>query len=345
MRYGQSKQESAELLRMALARMTQHPAATNPQTYAVWYEYVAGINPRLSAEVDALIAAGKPLDDAAMAQLHGDHVADVDEDTARRISADFGRVMERLSETAASTSESANTFSERLGTLKGSLGGDAPMSAKLVGDALDWTTRMQHAVEGLQHQVVASRMEVQSLREDLERTREESLRCPLTRVLNRKGFDQKLEALVGAGHSHDGSGFLVMVDIDHFKKVNDDHGHLVGDRVLEGIGAVLMRVAEPFGASAARYGGEEFALLLPSASQQRAVALAEAVREAAKRMRIRQRQSDRTIATVTVSAGVASLRAGDDAAMLVARADEALYRSKTNGRDRVTVAQEVAQPA
>jgi diguanylate cyclase len=341
MRYGQSKQQSAELLRMTLAQMAAHPAAMNPQTFAVWYEHLAGINPRLSEAVALLLGNATPIDDETVQVLYRDHVAEVDEQTALRISSDFGRVMQRLSDSAASTNESATAFGERLGRLRGTLAeGDAPMPAAVVGDALDWTTRMQRAVEGLQHQVTASRLEVESLRADLERTREESMRCPLTGVLNRKGFDSQLQRLIASAQSpgSDGGSFLVMIDIDHFKRVNDEHGHLVGDRVLEGIGEVLQRVAGPYGAAVARYGGEEFALLLSDSSATRAVALAEAVRAAAKRMRIRQRQTDKTLVTVTVSAGVAPLRAADDGAALVARADEALYRSKQSGRDRTSIA-------
>jgi len=338
MRYEQSRQQSAELLRMVLTHMAQHAAAMNPQTFAVWYEHLGGLNTRLSAAIDALLAAKDPLDDDTMQRLYRAHIADIDEAAAARISADFGLVLQRLSDAAASTNDSAATFGERLGELKDQLAVDASVPAALVGDAIGWTTLMQQAIDGLRHQVVASRQEVERLREDLLRSREESLRCPLTQVFNRKGFDQKLQELIGAGESQDGGSFLVMVDIDHFKKVNDVHGHLVGDRVLQGIGEVLRRVADPYGASAARFGGEEFALLLAGSSLTRAAAMAEAVRAATKRMRIRQRESDKTIATVTVSAGVAAFQPGDDASALIARADEALYRSKESGRDRVTLA-------
>ena len=339
MRYSHSKQQSAELLRLGLARMAQHDAAMNPHAYAVWYEYLAGINPRLSQAVDARLNDAQPIDDETVERLYREHISDVDEETAQRITSDFNRVMQQLSDSAETTNQSATTFTERLGSLQRSLsGGDDSVPASVVGDAIGWTTRMQQAVDGLQHQVAASRLEVERLREDLHRTREESLRCPLTRVLNRKGFDLKMQELLSRSGGKENAQFLVMVDIDHFKRVNDDHGHLVGDRVLEGIGELLLRTSDSTGASAARYGGEEFALVLQDLDLPRAVAVAEAVRSGAKRMRIRQRSSDKTIVTVTVSAGVAMLKPQDDVTALVARADEALYRSKQSGRDRVTVA-------
>jgi diguanylate cyclase len=131
---------------------------------------------------------------------------------------------------------------------------------------------------------------------------------------------------------------LIMLDIDHFKRVNDTHGHQVGDRVLEGLGTLLRSVPAEPGMACARYGGEEFAILLPSTTLNKAVQLAEAVRSRTRGIRLRNRNTQTVELTVTVSAGVAAWRPGDDAGDLVSCADAALYRSKTNGRDRVMVA-------
>jgi diguanylate cyclase len=128
-----------------------------------------------------------------------------------------------------------------------------------------------------------------------------------------------------------------MFDIDHFKKVNDAHGHVMGDRVIRGLGEIL-RVSLPdqgHGA-AARYGGEEFAIVLPHSTLADATRLAEQVRERAKAMRIRNRNTQEVLFTVTISGGVAALQPGDDAQALIARADGALYQSKNGGRDRVS---------
>jgi diguanylate cyclase len=339
MRYDQSRLQSAELLRLALARMGQHDAALNPLTFAVWYEHLAGINRGLSEAVERCLQGGARLDDDAVQTLHREHIAEIDEATAQRVSADFGRVMQRLSETAARTGDSASAFGQKLGDLQRQLReAEVPVSVSLVGDTIEWASRMQGSVASLQQQVATSRQEIERLRADLERTRDEALRCPLTGVLNRKGFDLKLQALLEQPQTTRAPGCLVMIDIDHFKRVNDNHGHLIGDRVLEGVGKVLQRIVDHSGAAVARYGGEEFALLLPDSSVARALSLTEDVLVGIRCMRIRQRTSDKTIVAVTVSAGVAALQAGDDAAALISRADEALYRSKQTGRDRVTTA-------
>jgi diguanylate cyclase len=127
-----------------------------------------------------------------------------------------------------------------------------------------------------------------------------------------------------------------MLDIDHLKRVNDDHGHVVGDRVIQAVGEILRTAVARGGCAAARYGGEEFAILLPRTSLDQSEQVAEDVRLRTKAMKIRDRRTQDVLLTVTLSGGVAALQPGDDAAALVERADAALYRSKQTGRDRVT---------
>lgn len=338
-RYKQSRQQSAELLRLALAQIGQHEAAANPTTYAVWYEHASGTNPRLTADIEKCLLAEPRLGDATIERLYREHIAEIDEATAERVRESFGRVMAELSQSAAHTGDSANAFGERLSQLNRSLAqADAPMLASQLADTLASTERMQSAVASLQQKVTSSHQEIEALRGELERTREDAVRCPLTKVLNRKGFDQRLAAMLDPAQTTAPASCLIMVDIDHFKKVNDNHGHLLGDRVLAALGEVLRTsVQDLAGASAARYGGEEFAVLLPGRSLEEATTLAESVRASVKTIRIKQRTTDKVLGIISVSAGVAALQAGDDAAGLIARADAALYRSKQDGRDRVTV--------
>jgi diguanylate cyclase len=198
---------------------------------------------------------------------------------------------------------------------------------------------MKSSVDALHQQVQTSHREIEALRAELERTREEALQCPLTRVLNRKGFDARLQAMLDPAKTAAPASSLIMIDIDHFKRVNDEHGHLLGDRVLAALGEVLRQSLSALpAAAAARYGGEEFAILMPGGSVAEATALAETVRASVKMMKIRQRSTDKVLSTISVSLGVAAVQPGDDAPALIARADAALYRSKQGGRDRVTVA-------
>lgn len=335
-RYQESQPRSAELLRHVLACMGKHDAAFNPVTFAFWYEHVAGTNVRLSQAIEHCLQTEPRLGDATVYRLYREHIADADEAAAREVSGGFQRVMLGLAETVNRTGDTANTFGATLGALTHSLvAANGSELATQVGDALACTAQMQGSMLALQAQLSTSQREIEKLRSDLERSREEAILCPLTRVLNRNGFDKKLQSVLDQASASARPGCLVMLDIDHFKTVNDSFGHVVGDRVLEGLGEILRMMAADAGAAVARYGGEEFALLLPDCRIARAVELAEAVRRQVKRMRVRQRGSDKVVCTVTVSAGVAVWQAGDDAAAFIGRADAALYRAKQAGRDKV----------
>jgi diguanylate cyclase len=131
---------------------------------------------------------------------------------------------------------------------------------------------------------------------------------------------------------------LLVIDVDHFKVINDTHGHLLGDRVLRAIGQILQ--ANIKGRDiAARLGGEEFAVLLLGTSSQGAQVLAEQIRLAVARGRIRRIDGTELVGAITVSIGIASARAGEDFDALLARTDAALYRAKRDGRNLVRLAE------
>jgi diguanylate cyclase len=337
MRYTESKERSAELLRLALGQMGRHEAAFNPITFTLWYEHVAGMNARLSAALDALLAAQARIDDDTALRLFQEHVVPADEAAMRRISGELQRVMSGIADSASLTGNRADLFGVQLSGLSAALlSNDMALLTPQLSEALAGTAEMKSSAEALQTNVAASQDEITRLRGDLNRARSEALLDPLTGILNRKGFDETLQALIAQppapGHAH----CLVMLDIDHFKKVNDTHGHVMGDRVIQGVGAVLRSSVVEGRHAAARYGGEEFAILLRQSSIGDGARLAEAVRLRTKAMKIRHRNSPDVLFTVTLSGGVASMQPGDDASSLIARADAALYESKRAGRDRVS---------
>jgi diguanylate cyclase (GGDEF)-like protein len=161
---------------------------------------------------------------------------------------------------------------------------------------------------------------------------------PLTGVLNRRAVLGACEAQLARCQRFGGSMALLMIDVDHFKSVNDTYGHLTGDEVLREIVARLQRALPPQG-TLGRYGGEEFLALLPDADLQIALEAAEELRQ----QLIQPFQMDTTLAELgvrplTVSMGIASYRGPTETIdLILARADEGLYRSKAMGRDRIEV--------
>ncbi|MBF0118243.1 MAG: GGDEF domain-containing protein [Desulfobacterales bacterium] len=155
---------------------------------------------------------------------------------------------------------------------------------------------------------------------------------PLTGAYNRGEFNRIIEHHTSNSIRHVKNLSLIMIDIDHFKKVNDTYGHQAGDIVLKEV-VKTIRSEIRKGDYLARYGGEEFAIVLPDTNMIRAIELAERLRQIIENLEIRILSNE--IIRVTSSFGVATLKAGFNKETLLKEADNMLYKSKTNGRNRV----------
>ncbi len=160
---------------------------------------------------------------------------------------------------------------------------------------------------------------------------------PLTQLLNRRALTERISAEMERALRYDSTLALLMIDLDHFKKVNDNYGHLVGDDVLRDVGQLLLETIRGSDI-VARYGGEEFLLLLPETDEAGAESFAERIREAVERHPFGGGSSGggKTL-SLTSSIGVAVYPAAriESVEDLLARADAALYRAKADGRNRV----------
>jgi len=188
---------------------------------------------------------------------------------------------------------------------------------------------------------MADRM--RAFRHERDHAQYEAERDPLTGVLNRAGIERRLDWALAAAAGEYRPLAVLFLDIDHFKKINDSHGHAVGDACL---GALVRIIATElqYGDQVGRLGGEEFLLVLPGADRRRARDIAEHIRRGVE-LRC-ARIADIPLA-MTVSIGVAESRRSDTVADLIARADGAMYTAKRAGRNRVmtTGATNVPTPA
>jgi diguanylate cyclase (GGDEF)-like protein len=153
----------------------------------------------------------------------------------------------------------------------------------------------------------------------------------LTQLANKRHFAEFLEREIARAARHQRPLALVLFDIDHFKKINDEHGHVAGDRVLCGVADLIspqIRQDELL----ARWGGEEFALVLPESGLESAERVAERLRRLVEQAEF---EHDAKMLRVTISAGVTTLRNDDTSRSLIERADAQLYRAKEGGRNRV----------
>ncbi|WP_445400009.1 GGDEF domain-containing protein [Zobellella sp. An-6] len=160
----------------------------------------------------------------------------------------------------------------------------------------------------------------------------ESTRDPLTRLMNRRLFVRQLEE-VRHHSSLDRPYTLILLDLDRFKRINDDQGHLMGDEVLVSVANTIMDIFGPE-AIVARYGGEEFIVLLPETPLEQGARQAETLRLAVESQPV-ENPLDQSEVSVTVSAGVVEGRDDSQVQELLRQADEALYGAKSRGRNCV----------
>jgi len=178
----------------------------------------------------------------------------------------------------------------------------------------------------------------QQLHEARESLRTQAMRDPLTEVWNRRAFDEIAEAQLNRCRRSEAPMAVLMVDLDHFKRVNDEHGHATGDLVLKEA-CTRMSGGLRRGDELARYGGEEFVVLLPNCNGPGARLVAERVRQRIARGGI---DIGETVLPVTASIGIAWLREEESVESLIDRADKALYRAKESGRNRTAMAEPCA---
>ncbi len=153
----------------------------------------------------------------------------------------------------------------------------------------------------------------------------------LTRLNNRRVFDEALASSLTALRTQGKAVAVVLIDVDHFKRLNDTHGHLAGDAVLQGL-AKILRDQKPSGAVSARYGGEEFALVVHQRDLQEVCAAAQMIRHEVQTQGFMYEQKQ---LKVTISCGVALAMLSEETSSLVKRCDEALYAAKSAGRNAV----------
>lgn len=333
-----SSEQAAELLRLALPLMSRHKVPVTPQNYAVWYSYVASEKPELTAEIDRLVKEGSPFSDSVNSRLYRQFVADRGLGNIEEVRDDLHRV---LTEVGTSLSEAGNDAQAYEGTLGGFV-------SEVAGthDLRDLTGLLQHVVEATRSMQTVTRdrqinfesksREIEELQEQLRHERKRAVTDPLTGLYNRFALiDQMHAAMNGMDAAEPPS--LIMFDIDHFKVINDAHGHLIGDRVIRFVAQTLQNNIKGKD-TAARYGGEEFTVLLPATPARGAESVAETIRKSVAAAQLVRADSKKPLGQITISAGIATYRAGEEISDFIDRADQALYRSKREGRNRVSVA-------
>lgn len=330
-------QRAVEYAEVALGLMKKGTIPPYPQFYELLYTYASGVIPQLNVRMNELLR-DKSSDPALIAeQLYNEFLRGKDHDTrlndvTSQLSGQLNSVHSAVDKAVDEASSYSGWLKEATGMLDSGL--DKSALNALATRLLRQTTHMQQANEQLESQLQSSRASIESLQSDLVEVQREALTDPLTRICNRKGFDQGMDRTIAESRANGSPLCLVILDIDYFKRFNDTHGHQTGDQVLRLVASMLnSNVEDKF--IAARYGGEEFALILPHTGIEQARTLAETIRKAIQVKKLLKRSTNEQLGRITASFGVSELAETDNAASLIERADRCLYLAKSGGRNRV----------
>jgi len=337
MKYAKNRDESEEILRLVIKKMASHPAACTPYCYAMWYEHISGINPALSEAINKALADGSKLDDDQVEDFYANFLSNTNRDKQLKLQQNLLLLLTNISGFTAESDKQALDFGNNLQSYEESLKRDLDPEAlsvlldKMVGD----TKMMRSSIMNLQSELATSKQKVEMLHVELESARAEAHNDPLTGTLNRRGFEIVAQKNLDDVAKLDKGLSLLMVDIDHFKNVNDSYGHLFGDKVLTTIASTLKSKIKGQD-ELARLGGEEFAVLLPETQLVGAQAVAESIRKSIEKTRIYRLDSDESVG-LTISIGITIYSSDDNLTKLLDRADKALYVSKQSGRNKISV--------
>ena len=325
------------IAKTALALMNECDVPSTPDNFELFYAYASGQTPAIAQAMGALIAARKPftpelLLDLRMSCLSSARAARAMDNFGTGLNDVIGAMLGKL-ETAG---QQAVAYQDTLSAASGALGdGNSPEDMRaLVNGLLAATRQMEERTRSLEGELKRSGEQVSDLRSKLDNVRKESLTDPLTNIANRKAFDNALNQAAEQMAQEPESVTLLLCDIDHFKKFNDNWGHQTGDQVLRLVANCLAENIKGRD-TAARYGGEEFGVVLRGIGLEDATRVANQIRQTVEAKKLVKKSTGDVLGTITISIGVAQFAPGETAEAVIRRADACLYGAKRNGRNLV----------
>jgi diguanylate cyclase len=322
----------------ALASIREHALSLTPHNFAVWYEYHRGSLPELNRLIDILLSNKQGLDDARVTQIHVRFIGEPQgylalRGTSQRIQQTITDVLGLLHDAG----KGASRFGSAVRNVSGQFAAKEVSIEGLIRSLLAEAQDMVARTEQFEAELARNAELMKTMQRRLDDTRREALTDGLTGLANRRHFDETIQGMAGQAMNDGTELSLMLIDIDHFKRINDQWGHPVGDQVIQLIAATMRGNLRP-NDFAARYGGEEFAVVMPATRIAEAAELGNRLREAFARHRVVLRDSRQPIGVITLSGGIANYRPGESLADWIGRADAALYAAKQGGRNRVVQA-------
>jgi len=335
-----SKDTSAELLRLSLSKLSKHNLPINPVNYSLIYFYMSGEDLNLNEKLDVFFDSGNDWSDEQAQQLFDKYIcncsaAQENSKLKEELLATVANILGMLIDLAGETAVSNASLEKHMESL--ALSQEASDILHIASEIIAETRHFVDESKKFEDSLTDSTQEIETLKNELDDARRQATRDALTGLNNRRGFDSALSTTIKNIQKDTEPFCLLLIDIDLFKEINDTYGHLVGDKVLVGLSKVLrkhMRGSDYL----SRYGGEEFAVILSETLITGAFSVAENLRKSIEKLRLKHIKTGQQIGQITISIGVASYRTGETELEVIERCDKALYRAKSLGRNRSVIA-------
>lgn len=334
----QDPQDKAKRIFSRLVEMFEEQGINpSPLNYYVWYKYLKGDLPAFRQEMESILNDPFGYSDRAGRRLYNEYLKEEEESDVKQLDRAFRRLIDVMVRKVNAWSNKLEHHTEELDRCTTEL--SAPdLDAKKVQDITKSVLNAAHTMKesslAFQQEMHDSSAEMNELRQQLIEAQAEALQDELTEIGNRKMFNNKIEEMISQFQGKPDQLAVVIADIDHFKKFNDNYGHLIGDSILRYFANIMKKQLEG-DEIVCRYGGEEFVILMPNRTLEEAKDKAEKIRITLQETHLKRKDEKKPISTITSSFGVAMFDGHEEAEELVGRADDALYFAKEHGRNQV----------
>jgi diguanylate cyclase len=328
----------------AMRLMAEQRVPATPNNFHVWFKYSLGSSPELKRTIDVLIGNKRKFDAATNHDLFvtyaGSHIVP-DDAALNNASQQLHSVMASAKRFLTTAIADNRTHMQAISDVADQTeAGVDPRS--LVESLMNELAKAASRAVKLEASFDEKTRELDAIRDSLNKSEERAKTDTLTGLPNRRALDEFLRKAQMAAMETGETLSILLIDIDHFKRFNDNFGHAIGDQVLRLVANALRERVREIDLPA-RYGGEELIAVLPGADLAACKAVAERIRRSISERQITRRSTGEIIPGITVSIGVGQFQFGEAMADLIDRCDRALYLAKKKGRNRVVSEKELNQ--
>jgi len=327
---------SVSVFKDTVPLMRSNGIPLTPENYALWYTYSNGGIEELNQAINQNLESGIEFSKKLNRELYDKYIESQDSEALDGYQTATKELIEKLllelKVVAGGSDEYVSSMEDCEKQLRDNP--DVSQLNQIVGQVIEKTKNINIANRGLAESLKTMEEEVSILKSGVASLTEQANTDQLTKINNRRGFELKYELLQQDFDENRNEFSLLLIDIDHFKKFNDTHGHAIGDKVLSYVASTLKSGVTDDDV-AARFGGEEFVIALKNSNQEKALEIADELRVTIANKRLRSNQAKGSLGNVTVSIGVATIRIEEDLDSLIDRADKAMYQAKDKGRNQV----------